>query len=89
MSGKVWIVLAFAVGLVVGGFGMKRLDVSRAEAQPAGGAKWDHKFFTFSGATPEDKQVAEINEGGWEYSGFTMGGAASGATAALFKRQKK
>jgi hypothetical protein len=102
MRAGAWVVLAFVAGLLVASGCFRSgspIEASKAEAQPAGGdAKWEHKFFVIRFQAFEaleaskmeveaTKQLAEVNAGGWEYSGFNT--LMAPGHLFLFKRLKK
>ena len=88
------LLLVFLLGMMVpvGCWGPN--EAGKVKAQ-AGAGGWEHKFFlleTESAGFPAtdtlNTKLADINAGGWEYSGFWVGGNEH-FKYALFRRAKK
>jgi hypothetical protein len=99
-------VLALAGAIVFAGCGQgdrpaaPGLPAAQAQVPPAGGMRWESKFFEFPinitaellaagkiadvGKLNACQAMNDINAGGWEYAGYAYGG--SGSFIALFKR---
>ena len=95
MRNRTAIVLAFIAGFLASCGSRAVVEPKQAEAQQgAAGGKWEHRFFPLSDHNLEisdmNKELAEIDAGGWEYSGYTPTHFGRvGFQYPLFKRLKK
>jgi hypothetical protein len=83
-----WIILAFALGALLSPLSsLVSPPRSEAQAQPAA-VKYEYKFFDSSINAGLGKLEKDLNDGGWEYTGYSAGTNIqnSGRDVPLFKR---